>query len=214
MNSSKNDESKTSHGMVAVYAADQSLPSDDLRLPSTVLTAAARSLSTARPVHSSIGDFRAAKIRREAKRFKESRFGRHWWRHPDQPDFRQCILVVEHVRFVENEKATNEAWNLTVHSNIHLGMVMQMFFNGQNAQNFPSKSDDIDNGVAPSPWANIISVGLKIITALLGGGANNDGIDKVDNGNSPMQVRSFDKRDRGGKKLLKSLVWCERRSLN
>lgn len=64
-----------------------------------------------------------------------------------------------------------------------------MFFNGQNAQNIPTKSDDIDNGIAPSPWANIISVGLKIITAILGGGANPDGIDKVDNGNSPMQVR-------------------------
>jgi hypothetical protein len=71
-----------------------------------------------------------------------------------------------------------------------LGMVMQMFFNGANgAQNIPTKSDDIDNGIAPSPWANIISVGLKIVTALLGGGAANDGIDKVDNGNSPMQVR-------------------------
>lgn len=64
-----------------------------------------------------------------------------------------------------------------------------MFFNGANVPNgAPTKSDDIDNGIAPSPWANIISVGLKIITALLGGGANNDGIDKVDNGNSPMQV--------------------------
>lgn len=68
-----------------------------------------------------------------------------------------------------------------------------MFFNGANVPNgAPTKSDDIDNGIAPSPWANIISVGLKIITALLGGGANNDGIDKVDNGNSPMQVgRAF-----------------------
>lgn len=75
-------------------------------------------------------------------------------------------------------------------NSISLGMVMQMFFNNANgAQNIPTKSDDIDNGVAPSPWANIISVGLKIVTALLGGGANNDGIDKVDNGNSPMQVR-------------------------
>lgn len=65
-----------------------------------------------------------------------------------------------------------------------------MLFNGANIQNpAPSKSDDIDNSVAPaSPWANIISVGLKIITALLGGGAQSDGIDKVDNGNSPMQV--------------------------
>lgn len=68
---------------------------------------------------------------------------------------------------------------------------MQMFFNGANGapQNIPTKSDDIDTGIAPSPWANIISVGLKIITAILGGGGGNDGIDKVDNGNSPMQVK-------------------------
>nr|XP_019544578.2 uncharacterized protein LOC109415148 isoform X2 [Aedes albopictus] len=67
-----------------------------------------------------------------------------------------------------------------------LGMLMQMVFNNNN--NAPTKSDDIDNGgsFAQSPWANVISVGLKIITALLGGGAN-DGIDKVDNGGSPMQ---------------------------
>jgi len=74
-------------------------------------------------------------------------------------------------------------------------MLMQMFFNGANGANnniLPTKSDDVDNGVAPaSSWANIISVGLKIITALLGGGnAGGDGIDKVDNGNSPMQVRN------------------------
>lgn len=70
-----------------------------------------------------------------------------------------------------------------------IGMVMQMLFNTVNQPAGPTKSDDVDNGgIAPSPWANIISVGLKIITALLGGGAPNDGIDKVDNGNSPMQV--------------------------
>jgi hypothetical protein len=74
---------------------------------------------------------------------------------------------------------------------------MQMFFQGNGgvnalAQNIPQKSDDVDTGIAPSPWANIISVGLKIITALLGGG-NSDGIDKVDNGNSPMQVRQKQK---------------------
>ncbi|XP_039446821.1 uncharacterized protein LOC120426166 isoform X2 [Culex pipiens pallens] len=67
-----------------------------------------------------------------------------------------------------------------------LGVLMQMMFNGGN--NSPTKSDDIDNSAnfPQSPWANVISVGLKIITALLGGGAN-DGIDKVDNGGSPMQ---------------------------
>nr|CAD7269924.1 unnamed protein product [Timema shepardi] len=68
-----------------------------------------------------------------------------------------------------------------------LGMVMQMLFNPHQG---PNKSDslDTDQGVAPSPWANFLSVGLKILTAILGGGVGGDGIDKVDNGNSPMQV--------------------------
>uniref|UniRef100_A0A182N8X9 Uncharacterized protein n=1 Tax=Anopheles dirus TaxID=7168 RepID=A0A182N8X9_9DIPT len=74
-----------------------------------------------------------------------------------------------------------------------LGLLMQMIFNGGGGGgggNVPTKSDDIDNGVSPfgqSPWANVISVGLKIITTLLGGGGAGDGIDKVDNGGSPMQ---------------------------
>lgn len=72
-----------------------------------------------------------------------------------------------------------------------LAMIMQMIFNPAQ-QVGPNKSDSIDTeGPAPSPWAHIISVGLKILTALLGGGGimgnNSDGIDKVDN-SSPMQV--------------------------
>ncbi|XP_068906865.1 uncharacterized protein [Tenebrio molitor] len=69
-----------------------------------------------------------------------------------------------------------------------LGMVMQMIFNPGPHQG-PNKSEGLDDtGVAPSPWANLLSVGLKILTAILGGGVggNSDGIDKVDNG-SPMQ---------------------------
>ncbi|KAJ8967211.1 hypothetical protein NQ314_003041 [Rhamnusium bicolor] len=68
------------------------------------------------------------------------------------------------------------------------GMVMQMIFNPVAHQG-PNKSDGLEDGpIATSPWANLISVGLKIITAILGGGAaTNDGIDKVDNGGSPMQ---------------------------
>jgi hypothetical protein len=43
-------------------------------------------------------------------------------------------------------------------------------------------------GLATSPWANLLSMGLKILTAFLGGGVpTSDGIDKVDN-SSPMQV--------------------------
>ncbi|XP_063229026.1 uncharacterized protein LOC134534478 [Bacillus rossius redtenbacheri] len=68
-----------------------------------------------------------------------------------------------------------------------LAMVMGLLFNPHQG---PNKSDgiDTDTGAAPSPWANFISMGLKILTAILGGGnGSGDGIDKVDNGNSPMQ---------------------------
>ncbi|KAH8288509.1 hypothetical protein KR054_004158 [Drosophila jambulina] len=69
-----------------------------------------------------------------------------------------------------------------------LSTVMTMFFNGAINQ-APTKSDDVDNsiGLGGSPWANVISMGLRIINTLLGGGAPSDGIDKVDNGGSPMQ---------------------------
>ncbi|XP_055706391.1 uncharacterized protein LOC129803676 isoform X1 [Phlebotomus papatasi] len=71
-----------------------------------------------------------------------------------------------------------------------LGTMLQMLFPG-GGNNSPTKSDDIDNnvGFTQSPWTNLLSVGLKILTAILGGGQNNDGIDKVDNGGggSPMQ---------------------------
>lgn len=68
---------------------------------------------------------------------------------------------------------------------------MQMIFNPGTATG-PNKSDGLDdNSVAPSPWANLLAAGLKILTAILGGGANSEGIDKVDNGGSPMQVRKY-----------------------
>ncbi|KRF99291.1 uncharacterized protein Dwil_GK11568, isoform B [Drosophila willistoni] len=69
-----------------------------------------------------------------------------------------------------------------------LSTVMTMFFNGAT-NTAPTKSDDVDGsiGLGGSPWANVISMGLRIINTLLGGGAPSDGIDKVDNGGSPMQ---------------------------
>ncbi|KAI4462814.1 hypothetical protein MML48_4g00006128 [Holotrichia oblita] len=68
-----------------------------------------------------------------------------------------------------------------------LGSLMQMIFNPAPPQG-PNKSENLDdNGIVSSPWANLITVGLKILTAILGGGGGGgDGIDKVDNG-SPMQ---------------------------
>ncbi|KAI5646362.1 hypothetical protein NE865_01824 [Phthorimaea operculella] len=68
-----------------------------------------------------------------------------------------------------------------------LSMIMQMLFNPGGATG-PNKSDNNDiDSVSPSPWANLLTMGLKILTAILGGGASSDGIDKVDNGSSPMQ---------------------------
>ncbi|XP_032517907.1 uncharacterized protein LOC116770515 isoform X3 [Danaus plexippus] len=69
------------------------------------------------------------------------------------------------------------------------GMIMQMIFNpGGNGLTGPNKSDNLDtDSGSTSPWANLITMGFKILTAILGGGASNDGIDKVDNGSSPMQ---------------------------
>ncbi|XP_076254224.1 uncharacterized protein LOC143192638 isoform X3 [Rhynchophorus ferrugineus] len=72
------------------------------------------------------------------------------------------------------------------------GMVMQMIFNpGGATATSPSKSEGLDEGavVPTSPWTQILAVGLKILSAFLGGGAQaqGDGIDKVDNGGSPLQ---------------------------
>ncbi|XP_022900890.1 uncharacterized protein [Onthophagus taurus] len=63
-----------------------------------------------------------------------------------------------------------------------IGSLMHMIFSP--AQQGPNKSDDLET-TNTSPWANLISVGLKILKAFIGGGGG-DGIDKVDNG-SPMQ---------------------------
>ncbi|XP_031339464.1 uncharacterized protein LOC116169911 isoform X2 [Photinus pyralis] len=68
-----------------------------------------------------------------------------------------------------------------------LGVIMHMLFT-PGTPTGPNKSESLDDSVAPSPWANLLSVGLKILTAFLGGGpVGGDGIDKVDNGSSPLQ---------------------------
>ncbi|XP_065334668.1 uncharacterized protein LOC135935957 isoform X1 [Cloeon dipterum] len=69
-----------------------------------------------------------------------------------------------------------------------LSSIMQLLFTpALNAGPTKSDSIDTDSGVSNSPWANILAVGLKILSAILGGGAAaGDGIDKVDNA-SPLQ---------------------------
>ncbi|XP_014211751.1 uncharacterized protein LOC106641750 [Copidosoma floridanum] len=69
-----------------------------------------------------------------------------------------------------------------------LGMLMQMLL-GQTAGIASPSKNEIDDGVPTSPWANLLSVGLRVLTAILGGPQQQvDGIDKVDNqASSPMQ---------------------------
>lgn len=67
---------------------------------------------------------------------------------------------------------------------------MQMLLGQTNGFTGPSKND-IDDGAPSSPWANLLTMGLKVLTAILGGNQQPDGIDKVDNQSSPMQVRNI-----------------------
>lgn len=69
-----------------------------------------------------------------------------------------------------------------------LGMLMQMLLGQTGGVTGPSKNE-IDDGATTSPWSNLFTVGLRVLTALLGVPQQPaDGIDKVDNQNSPMQV--------------------------
>ncbi|XP_031771169.1 uncharacterized protein LOC100863284 isoform X2 [Apis florea] len=72
-----------------------------------------------------------------------------------------------------------------------LSMLMQMILGQTGGVTGPSKNE-IDDGAPASPWANLLSVGLRVLTALLGGPQQSvDGIDKVDNQSSPMQFISI-----------------------
>ncbi|KAL0121684.1 hypothetical protein PUN28_006880 [Cardiocondyla obscurior] len=72
-----------------------------------------------------------------------------------------------------------------------LGMLMQMLL-GQTAGVAGPSKNEIDDGATVSPWTNLLSVGLRVLTALLGGPQQPvDGIDKVDNQSSPMQFISI-----------------------
>lgn len=65
---------------------------------------------------------------------------------------------------------------------------MQMLL-GQNGGIAGPYKNDYDDGASVSPWANVISVGLRVLTTLLGGPQQtSDGIDKVDNPSNPMEV--------------------------
>jgi len=118
---------------------------------------------------------------------------------PEQRNERKFAEKPNHVKKVALERLDDIETNSIAESSPSaggfswsslLGMLMQMIFNPGGANQGPSKSEVLEDGpIQPaSPWANLLSVGLKILTAILGGGnTGGDGIDKVDNGNSPMQ---------------------------
>ncbi|XP_076634197.1 uncharacterized protein LOC143348164 [Colletes latitarsis] len=73
-----------------------------------------------------------------------------------------------------------------------LSMMMRLLLGRMAGDNDASKNE-IDDGVPASPWSNLVAVGFRVITALIGGPqhADGEGIDKVNNDASPMQVRTL-----------------------
>ncbi|KAJ8683861.1 hypothetical protein QAD02_019653 [Eretmocerus hayati] len=73
-----------------------------------------------------------------------------------------------------------------------LGMLMQMLL-GQTANIASPSKNDVEEGTNVSPWANLLTMGLKVLNMILGGPQQQiDGIDKVDNApSSPMQFISI-----------------------
>ncbi|XP_076168811.1 uncharacterized protein LOC143147451 [Ptiloglossa arizonensis] len=73
-----------------------------------------------------------------------------------------------------------------------LSMMMRLLLGRMAGDNEASKNE-IDDGASVSPWTNLVSVGLRVITALIGGPQHSDGegIDKVNNDGSPMQFISI-----------------------
>ncbi|XP_053982807.1 uncharacterized protein LOC128878544 [Hylaeus volcanicus] len=69
-----------------------------------------------------------------------------------------------------------------------LSMMMRLLLGRMGSDNEASKNE-IDDGVPASPWANLVAVGFRVITALIGGPQHPDGegMDKVNNDASPMQ---------------------------
>ncbi|XP_008479056.1 uncharacterized protein LOC103515667 isoform X4 [Diaphorina citri] len=108
----------------------------------------------------------------------------------EKPNSTKKLTLLEDRNDLE-DLATNQLTDGNFSWGNMLGMVMQLFFNPATGGQMvgPSKSDTLEpeTGLATSPWANLLSMGLKILTAFLGGGVpTSDGIDKVDN-SSPMQ---------------------------
>ncbi|XP_033335008.2 uncharacterized protein LOC117225501 [Megalopta genalis] len=73
-----------------------------------------------------------------------------------------------------------------------LGVLMRLLLGRVAGDNEASKNE-IEDGAPASPWANVVAVGLRVITALIGGPQQGDieGIDKTNNDGSPMQFISI-----------------------
>ncbi|XP_076648105.1 uncharacterized protein LOC143356366 [Halictus rubicundus] len=91
-----------------------------------------------------------------------------------------------------NEVSTNQTQtssNTSFSWSNMLGVLMRLLLGRVAGDNEVSKNE-IEDGAPASPWANAVAVGLRVITAFIGGPQHGDieGIDKVNNDGSPMQV--------------------------
>ncbi|XP_046384159.1 uncharacterized protein LOC124154456 isoform X2 [Ischnura elegans] len=105
-------------------------------------------------------------------------------KYAEKPNASKKVVSGEAENHDLQTNSVQEGFSLT---NLFM-MVMQMLFPATPYNPTKSDSIDTDQGVTPSPWANLLAVGLKILTAFFGGGqpAHSDGIDKVDN-STPLQ---------------------------
>ncbi|XP_076291217.1 uncharacterized protein LOC143214280 [Lasioglossum baleicum] len=91
-----------------------------------------------------------------------------------------------------NEVNTNQIQETTSNTSFSwsnmLGVLMRLLLGRVAGDNEASKNE-IEDGAPASPWANAVAVGLRVITAFLGGPQHGDieGVDKVNNDGSPMQ---------------------------
>ncbi|XP_043263501.1 uncharacterized protein LOC122403818 [Colletes gigas] len=126
---------------------------------------------------------------------------------PQHPQYQQQVQqqVVEDRKFAEKPNAMKKVGLDDLHevgsnhiqdggvsnafswSNM-LSMMMRLLLGRMAGDNDASKNE-IDDGVPSSPWSNLVAVGFRVITALIGGPqhADGEGIDKVNNDASPMQ---------------------------
>lgn len=96
--------------------------------------------------------------------------------------------AIKKVTFEEIEEIKNNEIGDSVGfswSNI-LSTLLRMVFPQDNAFTSSGPSKENSEGSAPTLWQNLLQLGLKILSAIMGGGAQSESIEKIDS-NSPLQ---------------------------